>query len=57
MATDTAPATLQTQITEALAELRCARTEYDHSPNADTERTVAYAEWRLGGLLDKLPRA
>jgi hypothetical protein len=49
------PTVLEQQITEALAELRGARLDYTHSPsNADTERTVAYAERRLDLLTDRL---
>lgn len=40
-------------IVEALAELRCARLDYQHSPNADTQLTVDYAELRLNRLLDR----
>ena len=40
-------------IIEALAELRCARNEHDHSPNSDTHLTVEYAELRLNRLLDR----
>lgn len=45
---------LHAQITEALAELRGARADYAYSPNADTERTVAYAERRFDQLTDRL---
>ena len=45
------------QITEALAELRGARLDYEHSPNADTELTVEYAELRLNRLIDRLATA
>jgi hypothetical protein len=44
---------LDQQITEALAELRGARLDYDHCPSADAERTVAYAELRFNRLLEK----
>lgn len=44
---------LDQQIVEALAELRSARGDYLHSPNADTERTVAYAEYRLDILFER----
>lgn len=47
------PTVAQIQITEALAELRCARLDYDHSPNSDTEITVEYAELRLNRLLER----
>ena len=43
----------QTQITEALQELRAARLDYDHSPNSDTALTMEYAELRLTRLLDR----
>lgn len=43
----------QTLIVEALAELRAARCDYDHSPNSDTELTVEYAELRLNRLIDR----
>jgi methylase of polypeptide subunit release factors len=41
------------QITEALAELRAARLDHQHSPNSDTELTVEYAELRLNRMLDR----
>ena len=41
------------QITEALAELRGARLDHQHSPNADTELTVEYAELRLNRMLER----
>ena len=47
------PTVAQVQITEALAELRAARLDYDHSPNSDTELTVQYAERRLDRLIDR----
>jgi hypothetical protein len=40
-------------ITEALAELRGARLDYEHSPNSDNDITVEYAELRLNRLLDR----
>ena len=43
----------ETQIVEALGELRAARLDYEHSPNADTELTVEYAELRLNRLIDR----
>jgi hypothetical protein len=44
---------LDTQITEALAELRGARLDYDHCPSIDAECTVEYAELRLNRLIDR----
>ncbi len=44
---------IERQIVEALAELRGARLDWAHSPNADTELTVTYAEMRLNRLLDR----
>ena len=41
------------QIAEAWGELQCARMDYDHSPNADNQRTMAYAELRMNRLLDR----
>jgi hypothetical protein len=48
---------LETQIVDALAELRGARLDRDHSPNADTERTVEYAEYRLDLLFERRAKA
>lgn len=45
---------LGTQITEAWNELLMARIDFDHSPNADTERTVIYAEGRVNRLLERV---
>jgi hypothetical protein len=45
---------LEQQITDALAELRGARLDYDHCPSTDNERTVLYAERRLDRLTDRL---
>ena len=44
---------LDAQITEALAELRGARLDHEHSPNSDTVLTVEYAELRLNRLIDR----
>jgi hypothetical protein len=44
---------LDMQITEALAELRGARMDYDHCPSTDAERTVEYAELRMNRLIDR----
>jgi hypothetical protein len=44
---------LDVEITEALAELRGARADYAHSPNADSQLTVEYAELRLNKLIDR----
>lgn len=43
----------ETQIVEALAELRGARADWEHSPNSDNALTVEYAEMRLNRLLDR----
>ena len=50
----TDPASLQSlhdQITDALAELRGARTIYDHNPCHETAHVVDLCEWRLDVLL------
>lgn len=52
----TSPATLgvaEQQITEALAELRAARLDHEHSPTTDNALTVEYAEMRLNRMLDR----
>jgi hypothetical protein len=49
-------ATVEHQITEALAELREARTRYDHSPNVDSEYWVQQAQTRLDMLQDRRSR-
>jgi hypothetical protein len=49
-------ATVNTQITEALAELREARTLHDHSPNADSEYLMQQAQMRLDVLLERRQR-
>lgn len=56
MVVDTQTDVLEQQMTEALAELRAARLDYEHSPNADTQLTVEYAELRLNRLIDRRPR-
>lgn len=43
----------QQQIVEALAELRSARLDYEHSPHRGTQLTVEYAELRLNRMLDR----
>jgi hypothetical protein len=49
-------ATVEHQITEALAELREARVHFDYSPNPDSEYMVDQAEMRLDVLLDRRQR-
>jgi hypothetical protein len=44
---------LDQQIAEAYAELLTARSEWAHSPNADSIRTEQYAEMRLNRLLER----
>jgi hypothetical protein len=51
--TTSAYSVIDEQISEAWAELQCARIEYDHCPNADAQRTVDYAELRMNRLLDR----
>ena len=53
MKTKTRPLPIDTQITEALAELRGARADHAHCPSGDNARTVEYAELRLNRLLDR----
>lgn len=48
---DTTP--VEQMITEALAELRAARLDQEHSPNSDTALTVEYAQLRLDRMLDR----
>lgn len=45
--------TWDAKVVEALAELRGARGDYDHSPNTDNALTVLHAEERLNRLLDR----
>ena len=42
---------LHEQIVDALAELRGARTIYDHNPSHETAHVVDLCEWRLDVLL------
>jgi len=47
------PTVLETQIVEALAELRGARLDMAHCPSSDNQLTVEYAELRLNRLIDR----
>lgn len=47
---------LHGQIREALTELRGARASFEHCCSTENQQLVEYAEWRLGRLLDRLPR-
>ena len=44
---------LDDQIAEAWLELLDARQDFDHSPNADTQRAAVYAEARVNRLLER----
>lgn len=50
---DVALTIAEQQIVEALAELRAARNDHDHSPNTDTELGVEMAEWRFNRLIER----
>jgi hypothetical protein len=44
---------LHAQITDALVELRGARTVFDHAPTMDNANLVELCEWRLDTLLGR----
>lgn len=41
------------EIADAWHELLGARADFEHSPNADSQRTAMYAEARLNRLLER----
>lgn len=46
-------ADLEHEISDALADLRCARRDDERRPSPDTEITVHYAERRLNRLIER----
>lgn len=50
-------ASVEEQITDALAELRGARLDHQHCPSQDNAITVEGAERRLNRLLDRRAEA